>query len=91
MNTEEKLEAKRTIFKTLLAQKKQVYERLQNYQKEILQSVNQADLDQSEMIEDQTENMMREMRIESKSLDHLKKEIDKLESYDSLAIFEYVA
>ena len=91
MSTEDRLETKRTVFKSLLDEKKKAFARISQYQQEILQSVNEADLDKSEMIESQTENMMREMRIENESLDHLKQEIEKLESYDSLAIFDYVA
>lgn len=80
---EEKLETKREVFKTLLEIKKKQYNEIKKFQEEQLSSINDADLDRSEMIESQTENMMREMRVESASLDHLKEEINYLEDYNS--------
>lgn len=84
------LEIKREVFKTLLELKKKQYHRIKVYQREQLNSINDADLDRSEILESQTENMMREMRTESSSLDHLKAEIDYLEDYNSFGAREVV-
>lgn len=81
--SEDKLKEKYKVFEALLAKKKEEFEKISNYQQEQLESINEADLDKSELIESQTENMMREMRTESQTLDHLKKEINHLEDYKS--------
>ncbi len=80
---EEKLKEKHKVFKALLDRKQEEFSKISKYQQEQLNSINNADLDQSEMIENQRENMMREMRTESQSLDHLKEEINYLEDFQS--------
>ncbi len=82
MNTD-KLKLKHSVFEALLNHKKAEFKKISDYQQDQLESINEADLDKSEMIESQTENMMREMRTESQSLDHLKAEINFLEDYKS--------
>ena len=82
---EEKLKEKHKVFEALLGRKKEEFSKISKYQQEQLNSINEADLDQSEMIENQRENMMREMRTESQSLDHLKSEINYLEDFQSFS------
>lgn len=84
------IELKQEVFRTLLEIKKKQYDRIKVYQRDQLNSINDADLDRSEMLENQTENMMREMQNESSSLDHLKTEIDYLEDYRSFGAREVV-
>lgn len=81
--SEDKLKEKYKVFGALLKKKQEEYDRIQEYQRGELKSINEADLDRSEMIESQTENMMREMRTESETLDHLKEEINYLEDFKS--------
>ena len=84
------IELKQEVFKTLLEIKKKQYNQITEYQRSQLDSINDADLDRSEILESQTENMMQEMQNESTSLDHLKKEIDYLDDYRQFGAVETV-
>lgn len=82
---EDKLRQKHKVFESLLARKKARFEELSNFQQDQVESINEADMDKSSIIENQTEAMLREARVENESLDHLKEEINYLEDYQSFA------
>ncbi len=81
--TKDRLKEKHQVFEALLQQKKQRFEQMSNFQEEHLQSINEGDLDQNSIVENQTEEMLREVRTENESLDTLKEQINKLEDYKS--------
>jgi len=81
--TEERLKRKYKVFETLLDIKKKRFARLSDFQEDQLESINDADMDQNSIVENQTEEMIREVRNENETLDHLKQEINKLEDYKS--------
>lgn len=81
--SEEKLKQKHRIFEALLHKKQERFDQLSNFQEDNLESINDADLDNNSMMENQTEQMLRETRVENESLDHLKEEINRLEDYES--------
>lgn len=83
-NKESLLKWKKAVFDALLENKQKQFEEARDYQRSQLKSINEADLDQSEMLENQTENMMQEMRVESESLDHLEEEINTIKANRSL-------
>lgn len=85
MNTEDALVEKQRAFEALLNKKREEYDRLTNFQKEQLESVNGDDLDKGDIIESPTENLMREVRLEGDNLDKLKEEIEFLDRFESLA------
>ncbi|MDZ7846603.1 MAG: hypothetical protein U5L96_07460 [Owenweeksia sp.] len=58
------------MFEALLKLKKKQFEELNEFQQDHMDSINEADLDQSSTVENQTEQMMRETRMENESLDH---------------------
>lgn len=82
---------KQEIFHALLEKKRQQHADLSGFQEDQLESVNKADLDQSSMVENQRETMMRETRIENKSLDHLQREIEYLLGFEAYHEQEEVA
>lgn len=81
--SEEKLKQKHKIFEVLLHKKQERFKELSNFQDDQLESINDADLDNNSIMENQTEQMLRETRVENESLDHLKQEINYLEDYQS--------
>lgn len=81
--TEDKLKQKYKVFETLLETKKKRFDQLSNFQRDQVESINEADLDNNSIAENQTEQMLREARVENESLDHLKEEINYLEDYHS--------
>lgn len=87
---EDKLQYKHRVFAALLARKHQRFEEISDFQQEQVDSINRADLDESGMVENQTEQMLREARVENESLDHLKEEINRLEDYKAFQLKEKV-
>lgn len=87
---EDKLQEKYKVFEQLLKRKKSRFEELSNFQQEQVESINEADMDQDSIMENQTEAMLREARIENESLDHLKEEINYLEDFKSFRAREEV-
>ncbi len=83
MSTKEELQEKYEAFEALLQHKQKEYERLSEFQKEQLDSINGDDLDKSDTMESPTENLMREVRVEGSNLDKLKEQIEFLEQYKS--------
>lgn len=81
--SEEKLKQKHKIFEVLLHKKQERFKELSNFQDDQLESINDADLDNNSIMENQTEQMLRETRVENESLDHLKQEINYLEDFQS--------
>ncbi len=80
---EDKLRTKYKVFETLLERKKSRFNELSRFQRDQVNSINEADMDQDSIMEDQTEAMLREARVENESLDNLKEEINYLEDYKS--------
>ncbi|HAD98554.1 MAG TPA: hypothetical protein DCG19_14180 [Cryomorphaceae bacterium] len=90
MNTEKALQEKHRAFEALLHKKQEEYDRLTDFQKDQLDSINGDDLDKSDMLESPTENLMREVRLEGNNLDKLRQEIDFLNRYESFGAREEV-
>ncbi len=82
---EKLLKEKRAAFQALLERKEKEFDRLSDFQEDQLESVNRADLDRTEFMENMVENRMRDLRIYNESLDHLKDEINQLSDYESFA------
>ncbi len=70
--------------------KKEEFERLKHFQREQLESINKDDLDEHDMIESPMENQMREVRLEGKVIDHIEKDIEKLEKVEQIPAREEV-
>lgn len=87
---EDKLQKKYKVFEHLLRRKKALFEDLSNFQQEQVESINEADMDQDSIMENQTESMLREIRVENASLDHLKEEVNYLEDFKSFQVREEV-
>lgn len=88
--TEDRLKRKYKVFEALLDVKKKRFDKLSSFQEDHLESINDADMDQNSIVENQTEEMIREVRNENESLDHLKEEINTLEDYKSFSDKEAV-
>lgn len=88
--TEDRLKRKYRVFEALLDKKKKRFDQLSEFQDDQLESINDADMDQNSIVENQTEEMLREVRTENETLDHLKEEINKLEDYKSFREKEIV-
>lgn len=86
-----RLEQKRHIFQALLEKKRSEFDELRNFQRDQLESINKDDLDKGDMIESPTENLMREVRLEGKSLQNLEEEINILSKYNSPDLKDKVA
>ena len=81
--TDHRLKTKHKIFERLLKVKIKRFNEISDFQQDHVESINDADLDNNSIVENQTEQMMREARVENESLDHLKEEINYLEDYQS--------
>ena len=76
------LKEKETVFKTLLNKKQKEFEHLKAFQEDQLESINNSQqLESHDIIENPNENQMREIRVESETLDELQKQIVFLEGF----------
>jgi hypothetical protein len=85
------LKEKQQAFEALLAKKEKEFNRLKKFQEEQLESINDSQkLDSKDIIENPNENQMREVRIESKTLDKLKEQIEYLKGFSFQKAIERV-
>lgn len=85
MDTEEALKEKRQVFQALLDRKQEEFDRLSNFQEEQLESINADKKNQpKDLMESSTEKELREIRLENKTIDKLREQINYLEGFKSL-------
>lgn len=91
MSTADILTYKKRVFSSLIDRKKREFQELAAFQEKQLDSINESkDNESHDMIESPIEQEMREVRVENKTIDRLREEVNYLDGFDSFRARETV-